>query len=176
MESLGAVSDGEWDSFTAMFSCQELEQPPLPMAEHQYDNYNNAAAAYSNSSSWFYSLDAFDPNFQSDMSLSLSCSSCSTDNSSGNASFLFPNSSTTHDLFMSIDDDTNFGSSFLSDVLMGELKVDKADLAAACDGLLQIPPPPENEPIALKRKVNSGDFSNDQKVTKKTRISGHVRN
>ncbi|CAK9312520.1 unnamed protein product [Citrullus colocynthis] len=167
-----------------MFSSEEVNQSHIPMA-----NYSNELQLPNNGgSSWFYSLDAFVPNLQSNCKQDIrSCSSCSTtDNSS--ASVLIPNSS---DYFMPIDE-RNFGSSFFSDVLIEE--VDNAlAAAAAAEGedssmerfiennvLLVSHPPPSpvvdsngarNKPTVLKRKVNEGDISDNQK--KKSLISSH---
>ncbi|XP_022951023.1 transcription factor bHLH54-like [Cucurbita moschata] len=73
MEALGAFTDGEWDSFTAIFSSlQELDQSLIPT---ELPLPNNGASELPNNT-WFYSLDAFDPNFQSSVQQDMSCSSC----------------------------------------------------------------------------------------------------
>ncbi|XP_008444563.1 putative transcription factor bHLH086 [Cucumis melo] len=178
MEALGVFSDGEWESFAAMFSSEEINQTHIPMTNccsselHQLPNNGGS------SSSWFYSLDAFVPNLQSYCKQDIrSCSS---------ASVLIPNSS---DFFMPIDE-RNFGSEFFSDVLIEEvdnaLAVDAEGDDSGMGRLIENnvsqsnhPPPSPlldsagagNKPIALKRKVNNGDISDNQK--KKTRITSH---
>ncbi|KAG7029309.1 Transcription factor bHLH54, partial [Cucurbita argyrosperma subsp. argyrosperma] len=187
MEALGGFSDGEWESFAAMFSLEEVDQSHIPISNHANPS-TELQLPDNGGSSWFYSLDAFVPNLQSYCVKqdTRSCRSCiTTDNS--HAAFLFPNST---DFFTPIDEG-NFGSSCFSDVLIEE--VDKAlDNAAAGEdssterfveiNVVQgkypaLPPPSQlvdstgaaKEPMALKRKVNNEDISDNQ--NKKTRVS-----
>ena len=182
MEALGVFSDGEWESFAAMFSSEEINQTHIPMTNccstelHQLPNNGGGGG----SSSWFYSLDAFVPNLQSYCKQDIrTCSS---------ASVLIPNSS---DFFMPIDE-RNFGSEFFSDVLIEEVNNALAvDAEGEDSGMARFiennvqqsnhpPPSPlldsacagNKLPIALKRKVNNGDISDNQK--KKTRTTSNV--